>query len=50
VFLDSIEDIERTNRYIEVNPTKLGMAPQMFSFVTPYDGWPFHKRRRNRRG
>jgi REP element-mobilizing transposase RayT len=45
VFLDSVEDIERTIIYIEKNPTKLGMAPQMFPFVTAYDGWPLHHRR-----
>jgi hypothetical protein len=50
VFLDSVEDIERTNGYIEANPTKLRMAPQLFPFVTLYDGWPFHKQRQNRRG
>jgi hypothetical protein len=44
VFLDSVEDIERTIGYN--NPVKLGMAPQMFPFVTPYDGWPVrHKRK-----
>jgi REP element-mobilizing transposase RayT len=48
VFLDSVEDIERTNRYIEANPMKLGMAPQLLPFVTPYDGWPFRKQRQNR--
>lgn len=46
VFLDSVDDIERTIPYVQHNPMKLGMAPQRFSFVTPYDGWPVrHKRK-----
>jgi REP element-mobilizing transposase RayT len=46
VFLDSVEDVERTVRYVEENPVKLGMAPQRFAFVTPYDGWPSHRKRK----
>jgi REP element-mobilizing transposase RayT len=49
VFLDSVEDIERTNGYIRDNPRKLGMAPQFFHFVTPYDGWPLHHKKRGRK-
>ncbi len=45
VYLDSVEDIDRTIRYVRQNPIKLGMAPQYFPFETPYDGWPFHKRK-----
>jgi REP element-mobilizing transposase RayT len=46
VFLDSVEDIERTIPYVQHNPMKLGMAPQRFPFVTPYDGWPvMHERK-----
>lgn len=45
VFLDSVEDIERTVRYVEQNPVKLGLAPQHFPFVTPYHGWPFRGER-----
>ena len=45
VYLDSTEDIERTIRYVQKNPIKAGAAPQRFPFVTPYDGWPNHKRR-----
>jgi REP element-mobilizing transposase RayT len=41
VFLDSPEEIERTVRYVEQNPTKLWMAPQRWHFVTRYDGWSF---------
>jgi len=45
VFLDSIEDIRRTIRYIEENPTKARLVGQSWEFVSPYDDWPFHKRR-----
>jgi REP element-mobilizing transposase RayT len=45
VFLDTPADIRRTVRYIEQNPGKDGLAPQHWSFVTPYDDWPLHKRR-----
>ena len=45
VYLDSVEDIERTISYVEQNPIKLGMAPQRFPFVMPYDGWPLSHRR-----
>jgi REP element-mobilizing transposase RayT len=39
VFLDCVEDIERTIRYIEQNPVKIGRPIQRWNFVTPYDGW-----------
>lgn len=39
VFLDCREDIERTIRYIEQNPVKIGRPIQRWDFVTPYDGW-----------
>ncbi len=39
LFLDSREDIERTIRYIEQNPVKIGRPVQNWNFVTPYDGW-----------
>lgn len=39
VFLDDRDDIERTIRYIEQNPVKLGKPVQRWEFVTPYDGW-----------
>jgi REP element-mobilizing transposase RayT len=41
VFLDSPEDIERTERYVGQNPIRIGMAPQRWHFVTRYDGWKF---------
>jgi REP element-mobilizing transposase RayT len=46
VFLNSPQDIKRTIKYVEDNPIKARLAPQSFEFVTEYDGWPFHKRRR----
>lgn len=39
VFLDCREDIERTVRYIEQNPVRIGRPIQRWNFVTPYDGW-----------
>lgn len=39
VYLDCVEDIERTIRYIEQNPVKIGRPIQRWGFVTPYDGW-----------
>jgi REP element-mobilizing transposase RayT len=44
VFLDNPDDIQRTIRYVENNPIKARMPSQRWDFVTPYDGWPFHKR------
>jgi hypothetical protein len=46
VFLDSVEDIERTIPYVEKNPIKMRLPAQVFPFVTPYDGWPFRGQRR----
>lgn len=45
VFLDTPADVRRTIGYIEENPRKDRLAPQHWPFVTPYDGWPLHKRR-----
>lgn len=39
-FLNSPDDVRSVIRYIENNPTKSGLPPQRWSFVTPYDGWP----------
>jgi hypothetical protein len=44
VFLDSEEDIRRTVRYVEQNPTRARLPAQSWDFVTAYDGWPFHRR------
>lgn len=41
VFLDSPEDIRRTVRYIEQNPTKARLPGQHWEFVSEYDGWSF---------
>ncbi len=51
VYLDCVEDIERTVRYIEQNPVKIGRQVQRWDFVTKYDGWlpgtwsPYKKKR-----
>ena len=42
VFLDDPEGVRRTIRYIERNPTKMGLPAQGWSFVKQYDNWPFH--------
>jgi REP element-mobilizing transposase RayT len=42
VFLYTPDDVRRVVAYIENNPAKDGLAPQSYSFVTRYDGWP-HK-------
>jgi hypothetical protein len=42
VFMDRPEDIERTARYIEQNPVKIGQPIQRWSFVKKYDRWPLH--------
>src|SRR5579862_192883 len=39
-FLYTPDDVQRVIAYIEGNPTKDGLAPQFWPFVTPYDGWP----------
>jgi REP element-mobilizing transposase RayT len=39
VFLNSRADIERTVRYIELNPLKANLPAQAYDFVQPYDGW-----------
>jgi REP element-mobilizing transposase RayT len=39
VYLNSREDIERVIHYVRMNPIKIRRAPQVFDFVTPYDGW-----------
>lgn len=49
VFLNSADDIRRTVKYIEDNPIKARIPAQQWEFVTPYDNWPFHKRRSGQR-
>jgi REP element-mobilizing transposase RayT len=43
VFLDEPNEVWRTIRYIELNPVKIRLPEQTWSFVAPYDGWPLHK-------
>jgi hypothetical protein len=38
-FEESVADMRRTIRYIELNPVKIGRPRQFWEFVTPYDGW-----------
>jgi REP element-mobilizing transposase RayT len=38
LFLDSLEDVRRTIRYVENNPEKEGKPRQRWSFVVPLDG------------
>ena len=47
VSLDTPDEIRRTIRYIEQNPVKIRLPEQRWPFVTPYDGWPLHKRAAN---
>jgi hypothetical protein len=35
VFLDSDDDVRRAIKYVRDNPTKHGLRPQRWSFVTP---------------
>jgi REP element-mobilizing transposase RayT len=37
--LETIEEIRRTIRYIELNPVKIGLPQQHWDFVSPYNGW-----------
>lgn len=39
VYLDSIGDMRRTVRYIELNPEKIGLPQQRYDFVTQYNDW-----------
>lgn len=42
VFLDHPDEIRRTIKYIEGNPTKAHLPAQSWPFIMPYDGWPLH--------
>jgi hypothetical protein len=42
VFLDHPDEVERTIPYVEKNPIKIGLPPQRWPFVVPYDRWPLH--------
>lgn len=37
-------DVRRVNKYIFDNPKKEGLSAQIYLWVLPYDGWPWHKR------
>ncbi len=39
VFLETRDDMARTDRYICGNPTKTGLPAQLWPFVKQYDGW-----------
>lgn len=43
-FLSSPAAVRSAIRYVEQNPANARRKPQAWAFVTPYDGWPFHKR------
>jgi REP element-mobilizing transposase RayT len=40
VFLYSPEDVRRVTTYINTNPAKEHLTPQVWPFVREYDGWP----------
>jgi REP element-mobilizing transposase RayT len=42
VFLDHPDEIWRSIRYVEQNPTKMRLLPQHWPFVASYDNWPLH--------
>ena len=44
VFCYNPDDTWSRIRYIEQNPAKDGLPGQSWSFVSPYDNWPHHKR------
>jgi REP element-mobilizing transposase RayT len=44
-FLRSPDEVRRTIGYVERNPLEIGWKKQDYKWVTPYDGWPFHKKR-----
>jgi len=43
VFLHTPDDVRRVLAYIADNPLKERLAPQSWSFVRPYDGWPYSR-------
>ena len=48
-FLGSPDAVRGAIRYIEANPTKIGLPRQSWPFVKNYDGWPFHRLASNRK-
>mgnify|MGYP002780702007 FL=1 len=45
-FLDTPEAVGACVEYVEGNPEKEGLPPQVWPFVRPYDGWPYHPQNR----
>ncbi len=45
-FKDTPSAVRTAIAYIQGNFVKHNVEPQDWDFVTPYDDWPFHKRRR----
>jgi REP element-mobilizing transposase RayT len=42
-FLDRPAQVSSVIQYVNQNPLELGLSAQQWSFVKPYDNWPFHK-------
>jgi REP element-mobilizing transposase RayT len=49
VFFDAPEEVRQRIGYVENNPLKEGLPRQRWSFVVPYDNWPFHKQLNRKR-
>jgi REP element-mobilizing transposase RayT len=45
VLLFTPDEMRGRISYVENNPLKEGQPRQHWEFVTPYDNWPFHKKR-----
>jgi hypothetical protein len=46
VILQSPDAVRGRIDYVRKNPTKEGLPVQHWPFVSPYDGWPEHRRRK----
>jgi len=44
-YKDTPQAVRAAIEYVHRNFVKHNLPPQDWSFVVPYDGWPFHKRR-----
>lgn len=49
VFLRTPAEVRTRVNYIRLNPVKEGLPIQEWDWITPYDGFPFHKRGKGRR-
>jgi REP element-mobilizing transposase RayT len=49
VFLNIPEEVRQRIGYVENNPLKEDLPRQRWSFVVPYDNWPFHKKLNRKR-